>query len=221
MSSNKAPRGIRNHNPFNLRRSKDPWQGLAPKQTDPEFFQFISAPYGIRNGMRTLITYQDKHGLNTVRKIINRFAPPVENDTDAYIDHVAGRLGCLTPDDPIDVHDGATMLALADAVIRHENGVNPYDDVTMRKALVLAGIDIPMKPVEESRTLKAGTVAAGTTAVGAALDPVMDAVAKVEPLMPIIQQAMWYGKWALVALALGAVGYMAWRYLQDRKLRVA
>ena len=32
-----ATRGIRNHNPGNLRRSADPWQGLAPEQTDKEF----------------------------------------------------------------------------------------------------------------------------------------------------------------------------------------
>ena len=40
------PRGIRNHNPGNLRRSADPWQGLATTQTDEEFFQFAHAQGG-------------------------------------------------------------------------------------------------------------------------------------------------------------------------------
>ena len=28
------PRGIRNHNPLNIRRSKDQWKGMAEVQTD-------------------------------------------------------------------------------------------------------------------------------------------------------------------------------------------
>lgn len=216
-----TPRGIRNNNPFNLERTNDPWQGLAPVQTDDRFFQFISAPYGIRNGMRTLITYQDRYGLDTVREIINRFAPPVENDTGAYVESVAGRVG-VGPDDPIKTHDGATMLALADAIIRHENGVNPYDDATMRKALVMAGIELPVKPIAESRTLKAGTVAAGLTAVGMVAEPVRQLAEQVEAIAPAVQLvAAWVPGWILGAVVIVAVGYMAFRYVQDRKTRVA
>ena len=29
------PRGIRNNNPLNIRRSKDQWQGMRREQTDP------------------------------------------------------------------------------------------------------------------------------------------------------------------------------------------
>ena len=31
------PRGIRNNNPLNIRRSKDQWQGLRAQQTDASF----------------------------------------------------------------------------------------------------------------------------------------------------------------------------------------
>ena len=34
------PRGIRNNNPLNIRRSKDQWQGLRAQQTDASFCQF-------------------------------------------------------------------------------------------------------------------------------------------------------------------------------------
>jgi hypothetical protein len=34
----RTPRGIRNNNPGNLRRNSDPWQGLAERQGDVEFF---------------------------------------------------------------------------------------------------------------------------------------------------------------------------------------
>ena len=79
------PRGIRNHNPGNLRRSADPWQGLAAEQSDAEFFQFASAKWGIRALARTLIAYQDRVGLKTIKQMIGRWAPPNENDTGAYV----------------------------------------------------------------------------------------------------------------------------------------
>ena len=41
-------RGIRNNNPLNVRRSKDKWQGMKPLQTDPQFCQFETMPYGWR-----------------------------------------------------------------------------------------------------------------------------------------------------------------------------
>ncbi len=36
------PRGIRNHNPLNIRRSKDQWKGMAEVQNDRAFVQFKS-----------------------------------------------------------------------------------------------------------------------------------------------------------------------------------
>ena len=96
-------RGIRNHNPGNLRRSSDPWQGLAAEQTDAEFFQFASAKWGIRALARTLIAYQDRVGLKTIQQMIGRWAPPNENDTGAYVRAVAASVG-VGEDDEIDVH---------------------------------------------------------------------------------------------------------------------
>lgn len=116
------PRGIRNHNPGNIVRDGTPWQGLAADQSaDPRFCVFNTAADGIRALARLLLTYQDKHGLRTVRGIINRYAPPVENDTGAYVRAVAAALG-VAADDPIDVHQYRHMEPLVRAIIRHENG---------------------------------------------------------------------------------------------------
>jgi hypothetical protein len=52
---------------------------------------------------RTLITYQDKHGLRSIRQIISRWAPPVENNTNAYVRAVAADTG-LDADQPLDLH---------------------------------------------------------------------------------------------------------------------
>jgi hypothetical protein len=115
-----AVRGIRNNNPGNIRRGNK-WQGLAPVQTDPSFDQFVSMEYGCRALARVLATYRSQ-GLNTVRKIINKYAPPVENNTSAYVNAVASYLG-VTADQVIDIRMAWRMAQLMRAIIRHEVGV--------------------------------------------------------------------------------------------------
>ena len=81
-----TPRNIRNNNPLNIRRSKDKWQGLDAKQSDSSFFKFESMEMGWRAAFVILTkTYYHKYRLFTIRKIISRWAPPAENDTEAYI----------------------------------------------------------------------------------------------------------------------------------------
>ena len=82
-------RGIRNNNPLNIRHSADRWQGARMKQTDPSFVQFKTMAYGYRAAWRTLQTYYERFCMQskpfTVRNIIERWAPPTEHDTEAYI----------------------------------------------------------------------------------------------------------------------------------------
>ena len=55
------PRGIRNNNPLNIRRSKDQWQGLRAQQTDAQFCQFETLEYGWRAAFYLLTrTYYHK-----------------------------------------------------------------------------------------------------------------------------------------------------------------
>ena len=113
------PRGIRNNNPGNLRRTADKWLGLAAAQTDPEYFQFERPEFGLRAMGVVLLNYFERHKLNTVRAIVARYAPAHENPTDSYIDHVAARLR-VGPDEPFDVR--ARLLALMRAMVIQENG---------------------------------------------------------------------------------------------------
>ena len=131
------PRGIRNNNPGNIRLSADPWQGLADTQTDGAFFQFIKPFYGIRALAKTLKTYRDRHGLYTVRGIIDRWAPPVEHNTSAYVNHVAGYMG-VSADVPLN-WGAAQLRALVAAIIRHENGRQPYSAAELDEAIRAAG----------------------------------------------------------------------------------
>lgn len=138
MTSTSGARGIRNNNPGNIRWG-DGWQGLVPKseRTDKSFCQFTAPEYGIRAMIIILRNYEKKHGLNTVREIINRWAPPVENDTEAYINSVAKQVG-VDADKVIDVTDSRVMIPLLEAIITHENGSQPYDFATFVKAIDLA-----------------------------------------------------------------------------------
>lgn len=91
------PRGLRNHNPLNIEKG-EPWLGLAPQQTDPRFCQFIADIYGYRAALVIIRNYMRKRPpFDTVRKIINRWAPPSENNTTAYLDYVC-KVGTLDPD---------------------------------------------------------------------------------------------------------------------------
>lgn len=130
-------RGIRNNNPGNIRRSSDAWQGLAPVQDDPAFFKFESPEYGIRAMVRVLKNYQARHGLNTIRQIIARWAPSSENDTAAYIRNMEQWTG-LGADLPLDLNQPFVLGALVPAIIRMENGIQPYPDALIAKGISLA-----------------------------------------------------------------------------------
>lgn len=87
-------RGIRNNNPLNIRRSSDRWEGVRKEQTDKSFVQFESMAYGYRAAWKILESYW-KHFRSerqpfTVRNIISRWAPPSENNVDAYVKTVLG-----------------------------------------------------------------------------------------------------------------------------------
>lgn len=130
-----GPRGIRNNNPGNLENNGIQWKGLSSTQTDSRFYQFTDPRYGIRALARVLKTYERQYGLNTVEGIINRWAPPHENNTDSYIDHVASVLG-VKRNQSFDVSQN--LVQLAEAIIIHENGVNPYPMDTIIDGVMMA-----------------------------------------------------------------------------------
>ena len=119
-------RGWRNNNPDNIRHGSD-WQGLRVIQTDDDFCQFISPEYGLRAMSRTLGVYYSKHELRTLREIINRWAPPSENKTEAYIRSVCQRTG-LAADQRLPMGIEHMKSGLMKAIIHHELGCQPYSD---------------------------------------------------------------------------------------------
>lgn len=88
-------RGKRNKNPFNIRRGSSRWLGLSSDQIDKVFVQFSSYKYGVRAGLYLLCRYYFDYGLDTVEKLISRFAPANENATGVYIHRVASAANLL------------------------------------------------------------------------------------------------------------------------------
>ncbi len=142
-SSQYEERGLRNNNPGNLRKSSAPWQGETVG-SDPSFSSFATPEAGIRALGKNLLTYQDTHGLNTVQGIISRWAPATENDTGSYVNAVARAAG-VSPDAPIDLRNPETLKAVTAAIIKHENGKQPYADGTLDAGLkaALGAADLP------------------------------------------------------------------------------
>ena len=129
-------RGIRNNNPGNIRLTDTQWRGevAVSLKNDTEFEEFISPLFGVRAMARILKTGA-RAGRDTVREIITRWAPPSENDTAAYIKSVSRRAG-LAPDEPINFDE--KLPDLLDAIIVHENGINPYADQLLFEAIAAA-----------------------------------------------------------------------------------
>ena len=167
MSSEvKLPRGIRNNNPLNIRLSSDRWQGQvngngnknSPSPTDKSpslfgeglgerpvggeavFCVFSSMSYGWRAAFVILCkTYYGKYKLKTIRALITRWAPPKENNTEAYIRRVTDRIGIAADRElgsPQEHPAQWMMIAMAMAIV--ECGTTQLDYLSMLKGWELA-----------------------------------------------------------------------------------
>ncbi|MCW4526063.1 structural protein [Proteus mirabilis] len=128
-------RGERNNNPGNIRHGSK-WQGLSAQQTDKDFCQFVSPEYGIRAIYKLLQTYQKIYELNTVESIIDRYAPPNENNTAGYINRAAKDIG-VSVNESINVSSKPVAIALATAIVGVELGYQPYSQKVFEDAWLL------------------------------------------------------------------------------------
>lgn len=120
MTNSKIPRGIRNNNPLNIRIGNS-WLGEVTNPTDDEFEQFVHVCYGLRAGFILLKRYINRYRLNTIEKIISRWAPSNENNTRTYIDRVTKSMN-ISPDTPLLYEDKNTICNLVYEMVYVENG---------------------------------------------------------------------------------------------------
>ena len=139
-------RGIANRNPGNIRRSRVRYRGEVRPSRDPDFKQFESMEWGYRAMFVLLDTYRLRYGLDTLRRMISRYAPPEENHTALYIDAVCDMTG-VGADEPIDTRDRATMVPVVAAMSQIETGVRAarsevergFDLAGRRSARIICG----------------------------------------------------------------------------------
>lgn len=115
-------RGLRNYNPGNIRISSVKYRGEVVPSKDRAFKQFSTMAYGYRAIFVILRTYYQKYHLTTIRKMIHRWAPPSENDTQNYVDHVA-RWSGIPADKTLEISSREMMCAVVAAMSRMENGI--------------------------------------------------------------------------------------------------
>lgn len=111
------PRGIRNNNPGNVKRTPANWEG---ETNNDSTFETFSGP---DKGVRAIGKIINSNSNLSIRDFINRYAPPTENNTQAYISAI--ELAGISPDKKV---SEVSKLDLTKAIIKHENGVQPFHD---------------------------------------------------------------------------------------------
>lgn len=139
-----ATRGIRNNNIGNIRVSKDQWEGATGD--DGSFVTFDTPDSGVRALAKNLMSY-GRQGYDSIEKIINRWAPPSENDTQSYIDSVVAATG-IPATQSIDLTNPDVLASLSEAIGYHETGSRYNPEVYQQGvARALNGISPKTPPV--------------------------------------------------------------------------
>lgn len=245
MPNREATIGTRLNNPGNLEWGS-PWQGLVPREQSryyrtgtpqqQRFCEFTEAAFGIRAIAVTLMTYHDKRKakdgsrIDTIREVIERWAPAFENDVRAYASHVQKVLCdeqgvCALVDEVLDFRDYDVMKGLVVGIIAHENAGYRYPDAVVDEGLRRAGFVKPKKVAAEA------TVPVNTETVAGAAVPAASSIAILAPLVEPVSAALrdqqtnlTSGETAKVVIGvilLGAAIWVAYSQVKKRKAGAA
>lgn len=122
-------RGIRNNNPGNLGFAGQ--KGASRENGSGRFAAFNTPEEGLAAMSKQLDLFYTGKSKNvkgpaqSVSAIISAWAPPGENNTKAYIAQVAKELN-VSPTAKLNLNDPNTKMALMQAIVKKENGGNPY-----------------------------------------------------------------------------------------------
>ena len=130
---NNNARGIRNNNPGNLRS--------APNAVgnDGSFPIFSNPNDGLAAMSRQLQLYGSR-GNDTPYGIIHTYAPSTENDSQAYINAVTKDTG-FGAHEKLDLSDPGVLKRLMTAMIRQENGSQPYSESDIDNGIITSMTD--------------------------------------------------------------------------------
>jgi hypothetical protein len=95
---------------------------IRPVGSSTGFQQYATAEEGIKAIDDNLKAYGTKHKINTLRGVINRWAPSSENDTDSYLNFVSQKTG-IKPDEEIDLTNPTIRHIISGPIVLQEQGL--------------------------------------------------------------------------------------------------
>ncbi|WP_238925093.1 hypothetical protein [Achromobacter insuavis] len=130
-------RGIRNNNPGNLNFVGQ--RGATREGGEGRFAKWKTAREGLQ-ALANQLRLDGSRGLDNLRSLISKYAPPGENNTEGYIQFLSGFMG-IDPNERFDVQtDPAALSMLMRGIIQHENGYNPYSRDQIDEAIGSSGL---------------------------------------------------------------------------------
>ena len=115
---------IKYNNPGNIGKG-DAWQGSVTPGASASFVEFQTLAYGLRALFINTVA-KINNGKNTIEKIITSHAPPTENNTENYINHVSEWTG-IARNSVIQANDIDSLKKIVRAITRQEHGVTLSD----------------------------------------------------------------------------------------------
>jgi hypothetical protein len=114
------PAGLRRNNLTNIRKTHINWDGEVEYNPEEDYEQFESPEHSIRATRKILNNYVN-NGYNTIDKIINRWAPSVENPTKNYVNFISNKMK-ISPNEVLNLKDENTLFNLTNNMVYFENG---------------------------------------------------------------------------------------------------
>lgn len=130
--------GLRNHNPLNLRSASNE-TGKVYSAKSGYFSRFASDEDGLAAASRQLFLYGDR-GHHTLQDVISTFAPRKENVVENYVSDVSRETG-FKPGENIDLHSPDILKRLLPAMIKEEQGTQPFNRSDIENSINDAIID--------------------------------------------------------------------------------
>ena len=106
----------------NIRFLPKPNQYLGTIGEHKGFAMFENQTLGDRALIKLLLSYHSK-GFNNISKIINRYAPPIENKTSDYVNFVSDSTK-INKDSILNFNNIDQLFIIFKAIIKKETGIN-------------------------------------------------------------------------------------------------
>lgn len=219
--------GLRLNNPGLIQKADGEVLGLAEKQPSGELVAFDKATQGIRSLAAALLRLQGSAGRMLLGELLGRWASRHGEGAAGFAAEVAA-LADMALDQRVDVRDFRDLKPIVEALIRYQNGRQPYSSGQLTKGLLLAGVEPAKRPLDQSRTMRGGIIAVLLSLVVSALETVRDDPDRAQATVRLIapKAEAWFlealphlesAQWVSQIFIFAALALVLWARLDDRR----